>query len=813
MSPTSPTRPTVTPKPNATSPNGAIMDFFKQINPAHSQQATSSHHGLNQGGSRSPTSPVQPASKTMQMLREPVAQAASPPSSSSSRASPKKQYGSQARGAGDTMKQVKIDGDFSWLENDDDEDYSDAEMDHDHSAIRKQEHEIYHHKHSHSGGNFQVGSPPAKKRLDQAQPSLDEASIAVYGGGGTAGTPSEISAFVKLADPSCGATYVVVVVVVEEDVAPFAGHVSKFRVLVLLCELLLLKGEDPSTTDTGKDEGEDEDDAKCNDEGSYGRFEELRKVGTKLSRAAEIELQKKQQQIEYEEKQRRKEEEAARRRKDAETRKLLQQELDRKKAEEEHRRREIAIQLKAKERAREREKEAEREKEYQEKIKKQKARAAASGGSSSGNGPTYSRSKPAPKKQDYSFDMLQKIAANGGGNRTNGSDDRGRNGDRNGDRDRDRYDDRSSSGYSASRQAAVEKLKVNRGFSPERALSSSQSYSGTKIAKKPPVKRNTAPKPIFPNMRIPTSSVNHVRDAGLKAIRDGPVALNTKKRDRRTIEEVEADVRENSARKEERERRIKAIEEERQKMMQQREKAIQAAKYSRALMGDDAHETDRLHKEVTSGRGGSRSRSRSRSPRRKSRSRSPVQRRRSKSPPRRKRSISPPAKKRSYSPEHRKRSVSPRRKRSISPSVKRKSMADKDRGRDRDREYERDRERERDRAGSLKSKPGNGSSANKRRISRSPSPRPSSKKRSRGPFDDDEDFSVSSVIGSLFGTRYRSRANEDQSDDDMEARAGDVFREEARSARIAKKEDEMEAELERQQAERARKRKLERERR
>ncbi|KAK3840989.1 MAG: hypothetical protein J3R72DRAFT_161373 [Linnemannia gamsii] len=411
--------------------------------------------------------------------------------------------------------------------------------------------------------------------------------------------------------------------------------------------------------------------------------------------------------------------------------------------------------------------------------------------------------------------MLQKIAANGG-SKTNGSDDRGRNGDRNGDRDRDRdrHDDRSSSSYSTSRQAAVEKLKVNRGFSPERALSLSQSYSGTKIAKKPPVKRNTAPKPIFPNMRIPISSGNHVRDAGLKAIRDGPVALNTKKRDRRTIEEISADLREKDARKEERERKIKAIDEERQKMMQQREKAIQGAKYSRALMGDDVYEADRLHKEVTSGRGGSGSRSRSRSPRRKSRSRSPVQRRRSRSPPRKKRSISPPAKKRSYSPEHRKRSVSPRRKRSISPSVKRKSMAEKDRGRDRDREYERDRDRDRDRAGSFKSKLGNGSSASKRRVSRSSSPRPSSKKRNRGPFDDDEDFSVSSVIGNLFGTRYRSRAaNEDQSDDDMEARAGDVFREEARSARIAKKEDEMEAELERQQAEKSRKRKLERERR
>ncbi|KAG0300314.1 hypothetical protein BGZ97_003297, partial [Linnemannia gamsii] len=546
-----------------------------------------------------------------------------------------------------------------------------------------------------------------------------------------------------------------------------------------------------------------------------GEFEELRKVGTKNSRVIELELQKKQQQIDYEAKQRRKEEEAARRRKEEETRRILQRDLERKKAEEDRRLRENAIQLKAKERAREREKEAEREKEYQEKVRKQQARAAAGGGggSSSGNGPTYSRSKhvysgtssgsrsyeaskPAPKKQDYSFDQLQKIAANGG--RTNGSDDRGRNGDRNG----DRHDDRSSSSYSTSRLAAAEKLKVNRGFSPERPLSMAQSYNGTQIAKKPPVKRNMAPKPMFPNMRIPTSNVNHVRDAGLKAIRDGPIALGTTKRDRRTYEEVSAQLRDSSSHKEERDRKMRALEEERQRKAQQREKAIQAAKLSRALMGDDAQETDRLRKEAIGGRGGSRSRSRSPAPSSRRRSRS-------RSPPRKRRSVSPPVKKRSYSPEYRKRSPSPRRKRSVSP-VKRKSMPDKDRVRDRDREYERDRDRDRDRAGPNKSKFGNGSSsASKRRVSRSPSPRPT-KKRSRGPFDDEEDFSVSSVIGSLFGTRYRSRAvNEDLSDDDMEARPDEVFREEARSARIAKKEDEMEAELERQQAEKARKRKME----
>ncbi|KAF9142994.1 hypothetical protein BG015_000580 [Linnemannia schmuckeri] len=177
MSPTSPTRPAASAKPAATSPNGAIMDFFKQINPAHSQQATSSHHGLNQGGSRSPTSPVQPASKTMQMLREPVAEKATGLSSSSSRSdrsgstSSKKQDRPQAYRSGDTMKEVKIDGDFSWLEDDDDDGDGNGDV-----CMDRNRKESRQHKRNHSGGHFQGGSPPVKKPLDQAYPSLDEAS-------------------------------------------------------------------------------------------------------------------------------------------------------------------------------------------------------------------------------------------------------------------------------------------------------------------------------------------------------------------------------------------------------------------------------------------------------------------------------------------------------------------------------------------------------------------------------------------------------------------------------------------------------------
>ncbi|KAF9099464.1 RNA polymerase II transcription factor SIII subunit A3 [Mortierella sp. AD031] len=173
MSPTSPIRPATPAKPAASSPNGAIMDFFKQINPAHSQQATSSLHGLNQGGPRSPTSPVAPASKTMEMLREPVTTTTTTSRGErSGNSSSRKQDRTQARGSSDTMKQVKIDGDFSWLEDDNDDNDDDMDVDHEHGKTRHQSQ----HKRNQSGGYFQEGSPPAKKHPDQAHSSLDEAS-------------------------------------------------------------------------------------------------------------------------------------------------------------------------------------------------------------------------------------------------------------------------------------------------------------------------------------------------------------------------------------------------------------------------------------------------------------------------------------------------------------------------------------------------------------------------------------------------------------------------------------------------------------
>lgn len=73
------------------------------------------------------------------------------------------------------MKEVKIDGDFSWLEDDDDDD-DDFNMDHGHAGSRQHGQ----HKRSHSGGHFQKGSPPAKKPLGHAQSSLDEATRPLF---------------------------------------------------------------------------------------------------------------------------------------------------------------------------------------------------------------------------------------------------------------------------------------------------------------------------------------------------------------------------------------------------------------------------------------------------------------------------------------------------------------------------------------------------------------------------------------------------------------------------------------------------------
>ncbi|KAI7828931.1 RNA polymerase II transcription factor SIII subunit A-domain-containing protein [Gamsiella multidivaricata] len=76
---------------------GAIVDFFKEINPAH----------------RSPSSPPELPSKTIQMLREDAATTVryDYPQGHAYRKPPD---------GGPQMKKAKVDGDYSWLEDDDD---------------------------------------------------------------------------------------------------------------------------------------------------------------------------------------------------------------------------------------------------------------------------------------------------------------------------------------------------------------------------------------------------------------------------------------------------------------------------------------------------------------------------------------------------------------------------------------------------------------------------------------------------------------------------------------------------------------------
>ncbi|KAK9728240.1 hypothetical protein K7432_001183 [Basidiobolus ranarum] len=106
---------------------------------------------------------------------------------------------------------------------------------------------------------------------------------------------------------------------------------------------------------------------------------------------------------------------------------------------------------------------------------------------------------------------------------------------------------------------------------------------------------------------------------------------------------------------------------------------------------------------------------------------------------------------------------------------------------------------------------------------RSLTPPPKSRKRSlspsrkasgRKPIDDrefNEDYvkrgNISSIIGQLFGYDRSRYANERYSDDDMEASITDLRKEESRSAKIARLEDEREEELERQEQERLKARK------
>ncbi|KAG0340186.1 hypothetical protein BG000_000498 [Podila horticola] len=105
-------KPSQTSPPISSSASGAIVDFFKQLNPTHSHHSSSKE----ESSSRSPTSPVVPASTTIKLLR-----ADSPPPSSKSQSKPGK-HGSSSQQDRNPAKRVKCDGDYRWLEDDSDDD-------------------------------------------------------------------------------------------------------------------------------------------------------------------------------------------------------------------------------------------------------------------------------------------------------------------------------------------------------------------------------------------------------------------------------------------------------------------------------------------------------------------------------------------------------------------------------------------------------------------------------------------------------------------------------------------------------------------
>ncbi|KAF9970726.1 hypothetical protein BGZ73_006507 [Actinomortierella ambigua] len=169
--------------------NGAIANFFKELNPSSvvpkkpstrsrspSPTITSTRHVRSTGGgggsgsreSRSPTSPFQPASKTMEALRphqddeyrmqRQAAQVTSRATKGSSH-------------SGGTLKDLAKSGrkdDYRWLEEDDDDD--DEGMDKDMGGgYRDKSHDHMRRKYHHDSEDerAEVTRPPRKRRIEQ----------------------------------------------------------------------------------------------------------------------------------------------------------------------------------------------------------------------------------------------------------------------------------------------------------------------------------------------------------------------------------------------------------------------------------------------------------------------------------------------------------------------------------------------------------------------------------------------------------------------------------------------------------------------
>ncbi|GJJ73259.1 elongin-A [Entomortierella parvispora] len=110
----------------ASAPGAAIADFFKEINPVHTRHSTTSHQDAP---SRSPTSPVQPPSKTLQQLRETPVSAPAATTHTPRNLDPPLRAKKHARTDNDreAPQYVKNDGDFRWLEEDDDDEYDNSQ--------------------------------------------------------------------------------------------------------------------------------------------------------------------------------------------------------------------------------------------------------------------------------------------------------------------------------------------------------------------------------------------------------------------------------------------------------------------------------------------------------------------------------------------------------------------------------------------------------------------------------------------------------------------------------------------------------------